>query len=64
MEIARDIDASLSDMHGPGSKNDTIRVVGRFDPRTDVFWNEFVEVSVDVVNLHFFDLATGISLRT
>jgi multiple sugar transport system ATP-binding protein len=37
-------------------------LVGRFSPRTRVYEGQPISVRVDTENLHFFDLATGLSI--
>ena len=63
LEVSRDIDETASGRISSQAAGGTVRAIGRFDPKTDVGWDEEVEVSVDTDCLHFFDLETGATLR-
>jgi multiple sugar transport system ATP-binding protein len=45
-----------------GVKDGATVLVGRFSPRTRVYEGQPIAVRVDTENLHFFDLATGLSI--
>jgi multiple sugar transport system ATP-binding protein len=60
---ATPVDAGDPDAEEPVIDGNGTAVVGRFSPRSRVRKGDAIEVAVDAANLHFFDLATGQTLR-
>lgn len=56
---AGDPDAEDTVVDGSG-----VTLVGRFSPRSGVREGAEVDIAIDAANLHFFDLATGNTLRS
>ena len=56
-------DAMLDDLAQQAEEQRTT-FVGRFGAESDVRPDHVIDVAVDTSKLHFFDLETGISIRT
>ena len=61
-ELAEDIGTGHQYEAHSREQSTTSKMVGRFNPRTQVREGQTVEVAVDMRALHFFDLDTGLGI--
>ena len=62
IEVAADIDAATADGLVEEAARRRTPIVGRFDIRSRAHVGATVEIVVDVEQLHFFDLETGLAI--
>ncbi len=62
IEVAADIDAATADGLVEEAARRRTPIVGRFDIRSRAHVGASVEIVVDVEQLHFFDLETGLAI--
>lgn len=60
---AKPVDAGDPDAEDPIAGANVATVVGRFSPRSTVRQGDTVEIAIDAAHLHFFDHASGQTLR-
>jgi multiple sugar transport system ATP-binding protein len=64
LEVAGDIDAAVAEELETEAREGHVVFVGRLDARSRVHEGDEVDLAVDCAALHFFDLQTGLAIRS